>query len=163
MFTVGILTISDSVAQGKRDDEAGPIIRQMLQAEGYDVVAQRVAPDDVPTISKILIQWIDRASVDLVITTGGTGLSPRDVTPEATRQVIETEVMGISEAIRHDGLAATPRAMLSRGISGIRGQALIINLPGSPAAVHQGLGVIIPVLKHGLQKIKGDSTPCHRV
>lgn len=161
MYAVGILTVSDSAASGRRQDEAGPVIRQLLEAEGYTTVVQRVVADDRPTISQVLSQWIDRVGVDLVLTTGGTGLSPRDVTPEATREVIEREIPGIGEAMRSRGMEGATTAMLSRGIAGVRGEALIVNLPGSPDAARQGIEVLLPALKHALDKIKGDKTPCN--
>ena len=134
----------------------------MLEQHGYNVLLHKTVPDEIPDIRDILITWIDRTSVDIIVTTGGTGLSPRDITPEATKSVIEREVPGIAEAIRIKGLDFTPRAMLSRGIAGVRGKTLIINLPGSPSAVAQGMDVILPVLKHALDKIKGDPTPCRQ-
>ena len=161
MYTAGILTVSDSATRGHRIDESGPVIRCLLEQHGYNVFLRKTVPDEKKEIRKVLIKWIDEASPDLILTTGGTGLTPRDVTPEATKSLIEREVPGIAEAVRIRGLDFTPRAMLSRGVAGVRGKTLIINLPGSPAAVAQGMEVILPVLKHALDKIKGDTTPCH--
>lgn len=161
-FRAGILTISDSAYNGQRTDGSGPLIRRMLHQEGYEVRTQEIVPDEQHAIEKTLVAWTDGGMVDVIISTGGTGLSPRDVTPEATRSVIDREVPGIVEAVRIRGLDDTPRAMLSRAVAGIRAQTLIVNLPGSPAAVQQGMEVILPVLTHALKKIKGDRTPCSR-
>jgi molybdopterin adenylyltransferase len=159
-FRAGILTISDSAYRGERADEGGPLIRRLLHQGGHEVLAQEIVPDEQHEIAETFIAWTDGGMVDVIISTGGTGLSPRDVTPEATRSVIEREVPGIVEAVRLRGLEDTPRAMLSRAVAGIRRQTLIVNLPGSPAAVQQGMEVLLPVLRHALKKIKGDQTPC---
>jgi len=163
VYNAGVLTVSDSAARGDASDESGPVIRHLLEQHGYNVLLHKTVPDEVQDIRDILITWIDRTSVDIIVTTGGTGLFPRDITPEATKSVIEREVPGIAEAIRIKGLDFTPRAMLSRGVAGVRGKTLIINLPGSPLAVIQGMDVILPVLKHALDKIKGDPTPCLKI
>jgi molybdenum cofactor synthesis domain-containing protein len=160
VYTAGVLTVSDSAARGDRRDESGPAIRRLLEQHGYNVLLHKTVPDEVQDVRDILIKWIDKTSLDIIVTTGGTGLSPRDITPEATKSVIEREVPGIAEAIRIRGLDSTPRAMLSRGVAGVQGKTLIINLPGSPSAVIQGMEVLLPVLKHALDKIKGDPTPC---
>jgi molybdopterin adenylyltransferase len=160
VYTAGVLTVSDSAARGDRRDESGPVIRHLLEQHGYNVLLHKTVPDEVQDVRDILIKWIDNTSLDVIVTTGGTGLSPRDITPEATKSIIERDVPGIAEAIRIRGLDSTPRAMLSRGIAGVRGKTLIINLPGSPSAVAQGMKVILPMLKHALDKIKGDPTPC---
>jgi molybdopterin adenylyltransferase len=162
VYTAGVLTVSDSAARGDVSDESGPVIRHLLKQHGYNVLLHKTVPDEVQDVRDILITWIDRTSVDIIVTTGGTGLFPRDITPEATKSVIEREVPGIAEAIRIKGLDFTPRAMLSRGVTGVRGKTLIINLPGSPLAVVQGMDVILPVLKHALDKIKGDTTCCRQ-
>lgn len=159
MYQVGVLTVSDRGARGEREDKSGKIMIDLLKEAGFDIAVYTIVPDDEDLISKTLINWVGKG-LDLILTTGGTGLSPRDLTPEATRRVIEREVPGIEEALRQDGLKKTPYAMLSRGIAGIRKQTLIINLPGGPKAVKEGLEVIIPALKHALEKIKGDESEC---
>ncbi|HHI97218.1 MAG TPA: MogA/MoaB family molybdenum cofactor biosynthesis protein [Thermodesulfatator atlanticus] len=161
-FTAGVLTLSDKGALGEREDLAGPLIKEALVREGFQVLAYRILPDDYEEILVVLVDWVDRKGLDLIITTGGTGLSPRDVTPEATKAAIEKEVPGIAEAIRAEGMKHTPYAMLSRGVAGIRKQSLIINLPGSPKAVEEALPVITPVLKHALEKLKGSTKECAR-
>ncbi len=161
-FTAGVLTLSDKGALGEREDLAGPLIKEALVREGFQVLAYRILPDDYEEILVVLVDWVDRKGLDLIITTGGTGLSPRDVTPEATKAAIEKEVPGIAEAIRAEGLKHTPYAMLSRGVAGIRKQSLIINLPGSPKAVEEALLVITPVLRHALEKLKGSTEECAR-
>jgi len=134
----------------------------MLGRHGYNVLLYKTVPDEVQDVRDILIKWTDITPLDIIVTTGGTGLSPRDITPEATKSIIERTVPGIAETIRIKGLDATPRAMLSRGIAGVRGETLIINLPGSPSAVASGMEVLLPVLRHALDKIKGDTTPCRQ-
>ncbi len=161
MFKAGVLTISDSTSRGLREDSGGPLICEFLEKSGdFEIAAHDVCPDEKDRISSLLIIWVDDLGLDLIITTGGTGLSPRDVTPEATEAVVERVVPGISEAIRAFGLKKTSRAMLSRGIAGVRGRCLIINLPGSPKAVRDGLEAVGDVLVHAILKIQGDTTPC---
>ncbi|NIA08465.1 MAG: molybdenum cofactor biosynthesis protein [Nitrospiraceae bacterium] len=159
-YTAGVLTVSDSAARGERVDGSGPLISHLLEQYNYRVILQKIVPDEEEDIRGILIKWIDEVALDVILTTGGTGLTPRDVTPEATRSVITQEVPGITEAIRIKGLDFTPRAMLSRGVSGVRGETLIINLPGSPRAVKQGMEIVVPIIRHALDKIKGDPSPC---
>ncbi|NPA49868.1 MAG: MogA/MoaB family molybdenum cofactor biosynthesis protein [Thermodesulfobacteria bacterium] len=161
-FTAGVLTLSDKGALGEREDLCGPLIKESLTKAGFQVLAYRILPDEYEEILVVLVDWVDRKMLDLIITTGGTGLSPRDVTPEATRAAIEREVPGIAEAIRAEGRKHTPFAMLTRGVAGIRKESLIINLPGSPKAVKESLEVILPVLKHALEKIKGSTKECAR-
>ncbi len=161
MFRVAILTISDRSAAGARQDESGEVIRAMVTAElDAEIVAYLVVPDEPPAIEEALRTWADRREADLVLTTGGTGLAPRDITPEATRAVLEREVPGIPEAMRAASLAKTPFAMLSRMVAGTRGQTLIINLPGSPKAVRENLAVVLPALPHALEKLLGDPNDC---
>jgi molybdenum cofactor synthesis domain-containing protein len=158
-FRIGILTLSDKGAAGARVDESGPVLREMA-AELGAVACYEILPDDQEQIAHLLASWADSRKLDLILTTGGTGMSPRDVTPEATRAIIEREVPGIAEAMRLESLKKTPHAMLSRGIAGIRGETLIINLPGSPRAARENFAVTIPALKHGLAKLAGDPADC---
>ena len=162
VFTAGVLILSDKGSLGEREDLCGPLIKEALEKIDFQVLAYRILPDDYEEILVVLLDWVDRKGLDLIITSGGTGLSPRDVTPEATRAAIERDIPGISEAIRAEGLKHTPHAMLSRGVAGIRKESLIINLPGSPKAVEESLTVITPVLKHALEKIKGSPKECAR-
>jgi len=160
MFSVGILTISDKGSRGEREDQSGPEIQQVIEALPARVEIYEVIPDEEEVIARKLRDYADRKRLDLILTTGGTGLSPRDVTPEATRKVLEREIPGIAEAMRVEGMKITPLAMLSRAAAGIRGRSLIINLPGSPWAVRENLAVILPVLKHALEKVQGNPSDC---
>ncbi len=161
-YKVGILTVSDSACSGAREDSTGPMIATFIEkTEGFSVEYAYAVPDEMNRIAALLVEWADERGVDLIITTGGTGLSPRDVTPEATAKVIHREILGIAEAMRLRGIESTPRAMLSRAVAGVRNRTLIINLPGSPAGVRESMEVIKPVLKHALDKINGDQTPCN--
>jgi len=157
MITVGILTISDRCSRGEREDKSGDAIRKVMGQFGARVVDYAIVPDEKEAITKKLAEWADKGGVDVVITTGGTGLAPRDVTPEATLEVIDKTVPGFSEAMRAKGLRKTPHAMLSRGVCGIRKETLIINLPGSPKAVKEGLVVVLPALPHALEVITGEA------
>ncbi len=159
MITAAVLTLSDKGSRGERTDESGPAIAEILKGIG-DVKFYDVLPDERELIRDRLVSYAGK--VDLILTTGGTGLSPRDVTPEATRDVIEREIPGIAEAMRAEGLKKTKNAMLSRAIAGVKGQTLIINLPGSPRAVRENLSVIIDALSHAIAKIKGDQGDCAR-
>lgn len=160
MIRAAILTLSDKGSKGEREDRSGPAIKEILKAIDADVCYYDVLPDEKDLIKEKLIDYTNK--VDLIITTGGTGLSPRDVTPEATREVIEREIPGIPEIMRIEGMKKTPRAMLSRAVAGIRRDTLIINLPGSPAAVRENLQVILDTIPHAIEKIKGDTTECGR-
>lgn len=160
-YKVGVLTISDSCSKGDKPDKSGERIIEILRENGVNEIVYRVVPDEISDITDTLLEWIDREGIDLVITTGGTGLYPRDVTPEAVRPLLDREIPGISEAIRIKGLEETPNAMLSRGVSGIRKGSLVVTLPGSPKAVESAMKLILPVIPHALKKIKGDDTPCH--
>ena len=157
-----IITMSDSRSQStEKVDESGAVIKEILEANDYAVVHYELISDDFEGIKNSLIRVCDQ-KISLVLTTGGTGLSKRDNTPEATKAVIEKEVQGISEAMRYHSLQITPRAMLSRGVSGIRQNSLIINLPGSPKAVRENLEYIIPSLRHGLEILRGEASNCAR-
>jgi len=158
MITAAVLTLSDKGSKGEREDLAGPIIREMITEIGATVEYYAVIPDERGLITERLIEYSNK--VDLVITTGGTGLSPRDVTPEATREVIDREIPGIAEAMRLAGLEKTKRAMLSRAVAGVRGKTLIINLPGSPKAVREGLEAVMDVIPHAIEKISGSTEDC---
>ena len=158
MITVAILTLSDKGSKGERVDASGPLIREMLKGIDARVDYLDILPDEKELIKEKLIQY--SKLVDLVLTTGGTGLSPRDVTPEATLEVIERQVPGIAEAMRIEGLKKTRRSMLSRAVAGVRGRTLIINLPGSPKAVKENIEIILEVLPHAIEKIKGDPSEC---
>jgi len=155
-----ILILSDKGSKGEREDKSGPLIARMLEGAGYSVVDQILLPDERSAIENELINLADRRRVDLILTTGGTGLSRRDVTPEATIAVAERMVPGIAEAMRAHSLQITGRAMLSRGVSAIRGGALIVNLPGSPKAVCECLEFVLPQLGHGIEILRGDAQEC---
>ncbi len=154
-YKVGVLTISDACSAGRREDTSGQAIVESLPSEVYTLVRRAIIPDEYPVIVETLRSWV--GICDLILTTGGTGLSPRDVTPEATLAVIERPVPGISEALRIEGLKHTPMAILSRGVSGIAGQTLIINLPGSPKGVKEGMELLLPLLEHALGIMKGEA------
>ena len=155
MFTLGILTTSDMGARGQREDTSGKAIREILGAPDFQVKRYEVVPDDQEEITQRLTRWADEDGIDLIITTGGTGFAPRDVTPEATLQVIHRETSGLTEAMRVETMEKTPLAMLSRAVAGIRGTTLIVNLPGSTKAVRECLEVLEPVLPHALEILKG--------
>ncbi len=157
---VGVLTISDKASLGKRTDESGETAARILQGEGFEIFRQNIVPDDRRQIADTLVEWVDKEGLSLIITSGGTGLSPTDITPQAMLEVIDYQVPGMSEAMRAESLKKTPHAMLSRAIAGVRGSCLIINLPGSPGGVKDNLSVILPALKHALSKLGGDTTDC---
>jgi molybdenum cofactor synthesis domain-containing protein len=160
-FTIGVLTLSDKGARGEREDESGRVLREMVASLG-EIVRYRVIPDEEELIVSTLVEWVDKDGVDLILTTGGTGLSPRDNTPEATARVIEKEIPGMAEAMRMASMAKTPHAMISRALAGVRRQSMIINLPGSPKGVRENLEVVYPALEHALLKLKGDPSECAR-
>jgi molybdopterin adenylyltransferase len=145
-----------------RADEGGPKIRKLLPGDLYEIQVTGVVPDEIPSIVDTLVEWVDRRKLDLIFTTGGTGLSPRDLTPEATERVIEREIPGMAEAMRREGMKHTPLALLSRGKTGVRRETLIINLPGGLKAIEEMLPVILPAIPHALEKIKGDTSDCGR-
>jgi len=152
----GILTLSDRSSRGERDDSSGPALARLIQAEGWSIVREMILPDDESTIRQTLIDWADGNELDIILTTGGTGFSPRDVTPEATRAVIEREAPGLAEAMRATSLKITSHAMLSRVVTGIRKRTLIINLPGSPKGAVENLQVVLAVLPHAVQLLQED-------
>ena len=162
MYRAGIVTLSDKGAAGEREDKSGAVIREILEAAGYEVAAQSLLPDEGEALKKELIRLSDQVQCDLVLTTGGTGFSRRDVTPEATMAVAERNAPGIAEAIRACSMTVTKRAMLSRGGSVIRGGTLIINLPGSPKAVRESLEYVLDTLPHGLDILSGRGGECAR-
>lgn len=155
-----IITLSDKGAAGKREDESGSIIREMITGAGMTAVHVAILPDEEDLIITELQRLSDSGGVDLIITTGGTGVGPRDVTPEATRSVIDRDLPGMAEAMRAESLKKTPHAMISRAVAGIRNQTLIVNLPGSPKAARENLAVILAALPHAIEKIKGDLSDC---
>ena len=155
---VAILTTSDMGARGERRDTSGDAIAAWCQARGAEVAARELVPDDTVEIVRHLTRWSDADAADLILTTGGTGLSPRDVTPEATRAVIERDAPGIAERIRVACMSSFPRAALSRGIAGVRAQTLIINLPGSPGGVRDGLAALEPIVDHAIQIVRGEGS-----
>jgi len=163
MFTVGIITASDKGSRGEREDKSGELIQEIMESQGYSVIKKVILPDERSLLSKEMIDMCDNQGIDLILTTGGTGFSPRDYTPEATLDIIDRQVPGIPEAMRYYSLQITPKAMLSRAVAGIRGKTLIINLPGSPKAVKENLEYILPALKHGIEILKGISGECGNI
>lgn len=159
-YRIAIVTLSDKGAAGQREDKSGPLIRSMMETEGYEIVQMKLLSDEQKEIKDTLLFLSDVQKVDLILTTGGTGFSKRDCAPEATLAVATRNAPGIAEAMRYASLQITPRAMLSRGVSVIRNQTLIINLPGSPKAVKENLEYILPALKHGLGILKGTAGEC---
>lgn len=159
---IGILTVSDRASQGIYEDESGPALREMIEKHfGEDVDLMHIVPDEFMEIKRALQKWCDDAKLDLILTTGGTGFAPRDVTPEATRGVIEREAPGLVQAMIAASLQKTPHAMLTRMVAGIRGQTLIVNLPGSPKAACENLAVILPALPHAIELLRGKPDEHH--
>lgn len=153
-----VITISDKGYAGAREDVSGPLLAELTRAMGAEVVRQEIVPDETEDIAQLLTRLADDEHLDLVLTTGGTGVTPRDVTPEATRSVIEREMPGLAEALRFEGYRQTPLAVISRGIAGIRGRTLIVNLPGNPKAVREGMETLSRILPHAVQMIRGEQT-----
>lgn len=160
MYTAAVVTVSDRSSRGERPDGAGPLVASLLEDAGYQVTETVIVPDEQPEIEAVLMDLADREKAALIVTTGGTGFSPRDVTPEATLAVCPRIVPGIPEAMRAASLAVTPRAMLSRAAAGIRGGTLIVNLPGSPKAAKENLEAVLPALEHGLHMLLGGPSDC---
>lgn len=159
-YRVGVLTMSDKGSRGDRVDESGDLALRMLREQNFDIAAKSIVPDRQEDIINTLIDWCDNKKLSLIVTSGGTGLSPTDVTPQAMSKVIEFEVPGIAEAMRAASLLKTPHAMISRAMAGVRGRCLIINLPGSPRGVRENLEVVFPALQHALSKLSGDTADC---
>lgn len=160
MYTVGVIVASDKGSRGEREDLSGKLIETIMIEKGYQVLRYIVLPDEEDSLCNEMIYMADQLNINLILTTGGTGFSKRDVTPEATLKAIVKQAPGIAEAIRYNSLQITPKAMLSRGIAGIRGNTLIINMPGSPKAVKESLSFILEPLYHGLQIMLGDTAEC---
>ena len=160
MITAAVLTISDKGSRGERPDASGDLVAKMLHDSSISVLTRRIVPDEAPLIASALRDLA--RSHDLVVTTGGTGVAPRDVTPEATREVLDRELPGFSEAMRIEGLKKTPRSIISRGVCGVLGSSLIINLPGSPAGASDSLSVVLPAVPHTIEMLKGQGGECAR-
>lgn len=163
MYTAAVVTVSDRSFRGERPDGAGPAAAEMLEAAGYQVEERVIVPDEEADIRAALVRLADERDAALIVTSGGTGFSPRDVTPEATLAVCPRQAPGIPEAMRAASMAVTPRAMLSRAAAGIRGRSLIVNLPGSPKAVRENLEAVLPALEHGLEMLRGGPADCGNV
>lgn len=160
MFNAVVITVSDKGSQGKRQDLSGPAIAEMLAGVAIEVKHTLIIPDEADQIQKAIIQFADVEKMDLILTTGGTGVSPRDLTPDATLKVLDKEIPGMAEAMRIASMKITPHAMISRAVAGIRGHSLIINLPGSPKGATENLAVVLPAIPHAIEKIKGDDRDC---
>lgn len=154
----GVVTISDKGYAGEREDVSGPLLADLLREMGAEVAAQTIVPDEPDQIQRVLIRLADEERLDLVLTTGGTGPTPRDCTPEATLAVVDREVPGLSEVLRFEGYRRTPLAVISRGAAGTRGRTLIVNLPGSPRAVREGMEILGPILPHAVRMVRGLDT-----
>ncbi|MCX8043776.1 MAG: MogA/MoaB family molybdenum cofactor biosynthesis protein [Desulfobacterota bacterium] len=155
-----VFTISDKGSRGERKDESGPAVAALLESAGISILVRAIIPDELSLIEEKLIECADHHHLDIVVTIGGTGVSPRDVTPDATRRVIERELPGMAEAMRMESFKKTPHAVISRALCGIRGKTLIINLPGSPRGAVENLQIILSAIPHAVEKIKGDPSDC---
>jgi len=155
-----VITVSDRGSSGEREDLSGKEVIRILEEASFSVTEYHIVPDEEDVIADTLIECIDAGGCDLVVTTGGTGVSPRDVTPDATIKVIEKEIPGMAEVMRRESMNKTPHAMISRATAGIRGESLILNLPGSPRGAQENLSVVMPALRHAIEKIKGDPSDC---
>ena len=160
VITGGVITVSDKGSRGEREDTSGREVMRMLGELGIRIDDYSVIPDEKEVIAEKIKEYTDAKRLDLVVTTGGTGVSPRDVTPDATLEILDRELPGMAEAMRRESMEKTPHAMISRALAGIRGQTLIINLPGSPKGARENLAVVMPALKHAMEKIKGDDSDC---
>ena len=160
MFNAAIITVSDKGSQGKRQDLSGPAIAEMLAGAAIEVKHTLITPDEIDRIRKAIIQFADVEKMDLILTTGGTGVSPRDLTPDASLKVLDKEIPGMAEVMRITSMKITPHAMISRAVAGIRGHSLIINLPGSPKGAMENLAAVLPAIPHAIEKIKGDDRDC---
>lgn len=160
MITGGVITVSDKGSRGEREDISGREIIRTLVDLGIRVDDYEIVPDEKESIQGKIREYIDTKNLDLVVTTGGTGVSPRDVTPDATLEILDRELPGMAEAMRRESMKKTPHAMISRAVAGVRGQSLIINLPGSPKGARENLAVIIPALRHTIEKMRGDDSDC---
>jgi molybdopterin adenylyltransferase len=160
VITAGVITVSDKGSRGEREDVSGMEVQRLLHEISATVAAYDIVPDEQEIIQNILIDYCDNRKIDIIVTTGGTGVSPRDVTPDATLKVIEKEIPGMAEAMRRESSAKTPHGMISRAVVGVRKQSIIINLPGSPRGARENLSVILPALRHAVEKIKGDESDC---
>lgn len=160
MIKAGVVTVSDKGSAGQREDRSGPEVERILETIGFEVIRRAVVPDEIQQIRDILVDFADQHKIDLIVTTGGTGVAPRDVTPDATLDVIDKEIPGMAEAMRRESCKITPHALISRAVVGIRGRTLIVNLPGSPKGARENLAVLLPALPHAVEKIKGDEREC---
>ena len=158
-FQIGVLTLSDKGSRGEREDESGPLLQQMVAPLG-DISRYQIMPDDLDQMILLLKHWVDDLHLDLILTTGGTGLSPRDLTPQATNKVIDYQVPGMAEAMRAASYLKTPHAMISRAVVGVRQTTMIVNLPGSPKGAKENFAVLLPALPHALAKLQGDKSDC---
>jgi molybdopterin adenylyltransferase len=156
MLHFAVLTVSDRSARGERPDSSGPALVDLIKSKGWEVTHSGILPDDISILRESLAAWADRGDADIILTTGGTGFAPRDITPEATRAVIEREAPGLVEAMRSASGVKSPHAMLSRAVAGMRGKVLIINLPGSPKAAVENLQIVLPALEHAVQLLQDD-------